>query len=150
MWVFLLVAVAALGGLLRTRGQLRYVRAEAAALTTELRASEERTRQAVGHRDALVRAAARIAPNLPAGGLRDSIDLALQAAGVELISADGQRFDARLHRVVQRIPTDDEVLHDVVAATVHRGYREGPHLLRPADVAVHEQVPHPTAREDRP
>jgi molecular chaperone GrpE len=64
-----------------------------------------------------------------------SFENALAAAGVEPISAVGQKFDPELHEAVDTVPVEPEEEGKVVSEYT-RGYRIGDRLLRPAGVKV--------------
>lgn len=69
--------------------------------------------------------------------------VALTAAGLEAIEADGQPFDPNLHHAVERVETSDYEDQQVVA-TLQKGYLFRQRLLRPALVRV---AVHPSSGE---
>jgi molecular chaperone GrpE (heat shock protein) len=111
---------------------------EMAQLADEVRGHSDRARRARDQRDGLVRAAVHLAANLQSRALQDTVDTALHGAGVELLTADGRTFDPLEHRAVRRLPVTDRTRDGTVAETLRTGYRDGGHVLRPADVAVFE------------
>ena len=60
---------------------------------------------------------------------------ALEKAGVQAISAEGQAFDPNLHEAITHLPSDT-VPEGQVSAQTRRGYKLGDKLLRPAQVVV--------------
>jgi hypothetical protein len=67
----------------------------------------------------------------------------LAAAGVATVSPDGQPFDPEQHVSVLTEPTQDEKLHQTVAATGKVGYLDGKTWLRRPEVAVYQQAQQP-------
>ncbi|HEU0015144.1 MAG TPA: nucleotide exchange factor GrpE [Longimicrobium sp.] len=61
---------------------------------------------------------------------------ALEAAGVELIEAEGQRFDPTVHEALTTVPAETAEEDDTVAQVYQKGYRFKGVLLRPARVVV--------------
>ncbi|HKP72637.1 MAG TPA: nucleotide exchange factor GrpE [Pyrinomonadaceae bacterium] len=71
-------------------------------------------------------------------GLRGTIsgfESAITSAGVESVSAIGERFDPELHEAVDTVEVEAE-RDGMVTAEYSRGYRMGGQLLRPARVQV--------------
>jgi hypothetical protein len=66
---------------------------------------------------------------------------ALATAGVTMVAPDGKPFDPEQHVSVLAEPTEDEKLHQTVAATDTVGYLDGKTWLRRAEVAVYQQGP---------
>lgn len=62
---------------------------------------------------------------------------ALEAAGLEPVEAEGQRFDPSVHEALGTVNTGDREAEDSVADVFQRGYRFKGALLRPARVRVH-------------
>lgn len=69
--------------------------------------------------------------------VRGRILEALQRAGIEEISPDGQTFDPTKHHAIDRVPTTNPTDHNRVAFTERPGYRDGNVLVRPPDVGVY-------------
>ena len=111
---------------------------ETARLGTENRARRAAEDQAIDQRIQLVLAAVDTASGLTSSALRDSLELGMENAGVELLDPAGQPFDASFQRLLRRVPAPDASKHGIVAETIQRGYRDAGRLLRPADVAVYE------------
>ena len=77
-----------------------------------------------------------LSDSVSSSALRSDIDVALRAAGYDLLVPTGQPFDPALHDAVERRPTTDARDHNVVAATYRAGCRGRGHLLRSPEVAV--------------
>lgn len=67
----------------------------------------------------------------------------LAAAGVATVAPDGQPFDPEQHVSVLTEPTQDENLHQTVAATGTVGFLDGKTWLRRPEVAVYQRVREP-------
>ena len=65
---------------------------------------------------------------------------ALADAGMQVIEAEGVRFDPNLHEALATLPTDDPDEDEIVAQVLVPGYRLGDRLLRPARVQVKQYV----------
>ena len=60
----------------------------------------------------------------------------LHDAGLQVIDAQGARFDPNVHDALLSIPTEDPEEDDIVAQVILTGYLFGDRLLRPAQVVV--------------
>ena len=61
---------------------------------------------------------------------------ALEAAGLEALDSEGERFDPEVMEALMTVPTDDPAQDDHVADVFQRGYRFRDRLVRPARVRV--------------
>ncbi|MDR0787747.1 MAG: nucleotide exchange factor GrpE [Gemmatimonadota bacterium] len=61
---------------------------------------------------------------------------ALEAAGLEPVPAEGQRFDPASHEAIMMTPTEDPAEDEMVGHVLQTGYRFKGTLLRPARVQV--------------
>ena len=77
--------------------------------------------------------------------LRRKLLDALFDVGVLGVDATGEPFDAREHRAVDSVATDEPSLHGRIAATERQGYRDRGRLLRRADVSVYRLAAPPAA-----
>lgn len=62
----------------------------------------------------------------------------LEAAGLEIVDAEGKPFDPEIHEALVSSPTDDREADDTVAEVFQKGYVYKGNLLRPARVRVHK------------
>lgn len=60
----------------------------------------------------------------------------LRDSGLEVIDAEGKKFDPNIHDALLSIPTENVEEDDIVAQVILTGYRFGDRLLRPAQVVV--------------
>ena len=79
-------------------------------------------------------------------GIASSFQNALNAAGVEALSAIGDDFNPELHEAVDTVPSEPE-LDGKVIAEYSRGFRIGERLLRPARVQVGRAIQARNANE---
>jgi molecular chaperone GrpE len=70
----------------------------------------------------------------------------LRDSGLEVIDAEGQKFDPNIHDALLSIPTASVEEDDIVAQVILTGYRFGDRLLRPAQVVVKNRRPTSTTR----
>jgi hypothetical protein len=72
--------------------------------------------------------------------LRESLLRSLAAAGVEAVSADGERFDAQRHQAIHALDTPDPSLEGTIASTERLGFvdRSG-EVLRLPEVTVYRR-----------
>ncbi|MGX7029990.1 nucleotide exchange factor GrpE [Vagococcus zengguangii] len=68
--------------------------------------------------------------------VRDSLLNALNASGVEVISALGETFDPNLHQAVQTMPVSEGQAPDEVIHELQKGYKLHDRVLRPTMVIV--------------
>ena len=61
---------------------------------------------------------------------------ALELAGLELVDANGARFDPEIHEALMTAATEHDHEDDTVGEVFQKGYRFQGHLLRPARVQV--------------
>ncbi len=61
---------------------------------------------------------------------------ALESAGLTEVAAKGEIFDPKTMEAVMAVPAEHPEEDDVVAEVYRKGYRFGPTLVRPAQVAV--------------
>ena len=61
----------------------------------------------------------------PSAGLRDKVRLGLERAGIELVSADGERFDPAAHQALGEVEPPSRLV-GTIAATQRSGYRPWP------------------------
>ena len=61
----------------------------------------------------------------------------LEAAGLERIGSEGDRFDPNIMEAMGSLPTDEAAKDHTVGNVFQPGYRFGGHLVRPARVQVH-------------
>ena len=59
----------------------------------------------------------------------------LTKIGLEAIKAEGEEFDPNLHEAVMQTPTNEKPEHTIIAE-LHKGYKLGDKVLRPAPVNV--------------
>ena len=79
----------------------------------------------------------------PTGALHEGAEMvekkflrAMEAAGVEMIEAEGRPFDPTIHEALTTVPTDNADEDNTVAQVYQKGYRLKGVLLRPARVVV--------------
>jgi len=60
----------------------------------------------------------------------------LKRMGVMLLNQTGT-FDAQTQMVTDTVPTDDELLHDMIAQTFREGYRTEGKIIRPQEVVLY-------------
>ena len=60
----------------------------------------------------------------------------MEAAGLEPIDAEEQRFDPALHEALTTVPADSDAEDETIAQVYRKGYRFRGILLRPAQVVV--------------
>ena len=60
----------------------------------------------------------------------------MEAAGLEPIDAEEQRFDPALHEALTTVPADSDAQDETIAQVYRKGYRFRGILLRPAQVVV--------------
>ena len=60
----------------------------------------------------------------------------MEAAGLEVIEAQGQAFDPSMHEALTTVPAESAEQDDTVAQVYRKGYRFRGILLRPAQVVV--------------
>lgn len=82
--------------------------------------------------------------SLDGAGMREALDLIarklakdLEAGGLEVIDATGQKFDPTEQDAVSLAVPDDAALDDMVAATFQKGYRFRGDVIRHAKVQVY-------------
>jgi hypothetical protein len=92
---------------------------------------------AVRDRTLLVELCVDLHDRLPSAGLRDKVRLGLARTGVELVAADGERFDPAAHEALGEVETADASLEGFVAATHRSGYRDHGRLAREPAVLVY-------------
>lgn len=61
---------------------------------------------------------------------------ALEGAGLEVVEAEGERFDPNVHEALTTVPAESAEEDDQVADVFQKGYRFKGQLLRPARVRV--------------
>ncbi len=73
----------------------------------------------------------------------------LREAGVEVVNAEGQRFDPQFHEAVSHLESDTHESGKVIQQ-LRKGYRLHERLLRPATVVVSKGKPQPPAEPAAP
>ena len=91
----------------------------------------------VRDRKLLVELCVDLHDRLPSAGLRDKLRLGLEKVGVELLAADGERFDPSEHQALGEVPTQVASLADTIATTQLSGYRDQGRLAREPAVLVY-------------
>ena len=74
---------------------------------------------------------------LPSAGLRDKVRIGLEKVGIELLIADGERFDPSEHQALGEVQTEVASQADTIATTQQSGYRDHGRLAREPAVLVY-------------
>lgn len=90
--------------------------------------------QRIAHFDATTTSAAALLEG--AQMVERKLTRAMEAAGLELIEAEGQPFDPMIHEALTTVPTDVREEDDSVADVFQKGYRFKGALVHPARVRV--------------
>jgi molecular chaperone GrpE len=67
--------------------------------------------------------------------IRKQLEDVLSRLGVQVIPAQGQSFDPRVHEAIEMVESSDHADHEVIEE-LQRGYKLKDRLLRPAMVRV--------------
>lgn len=118
-------------------------RAERERSEVRTRARAELVESMLDALDDLQRVADSDEESTPAEALREGVRIAerklfraLEAGGLEVIGAAGQRFDPEVHEALMTVPAETEAEDEIVADVFQRGYRLETVLIRPARVRV--------------
>jgi hypothetical protein len=95
-------------------------------------------------RDDLVRGLGELGNQLP-DGLGWQVTNLVEAAGLRIVTPDGEPFDPAVHHAVGTEPAPDRNQAETVARTVRPGYADEDRVLVPARVVVYALDERPAA-----
>jgi hypothetical protein len=103
----------------------------------DIRARQESSPDA-GDRSILIEACIDVSDTVPTVSHRDELIEALARVGVEPVEAKaGEMFDAKRHRAVGRVPTDDPSKQNLIAETERVGFIDHGRRLRYPAVSIY-------------